>query len=84
MLRYLFSNLLGPPHPKQMQDVKGHACNVVGGCGAGCLCVPERSVRSGAPQYSAKASRKMATRGQTQSQSGVQNKAEYDPLHWGH
>ena len=82
MLRYLFPNLLGPP-PKPT-DAKGHTCNVVGGCGAGCLCVPEQSNRFGAPLCSATALPQTAKRGQTQSQSGVQTLSGCDPVHWGH
>lgn len=48
MLRFFIEVLLGPVKPpKHHAQVHGETrpCNVVGGCGAGCLCVPEQAER---------------------------------------
>jgi hypothetical protein len=44
MLQYFLWVLLGPvnpPHQVTQQGGGTRPCNVVGGCGAGCLCVPD-------------------------------------------
>lgn len=48
MLRFFIEVLLGPVKPpKHHAQAPGESrpCNVVGGCGAGCLCVPEQTER---------------------------------------
>ena len=46
MLQHFLRLILGPVRPPQQvahEVGKTKPCNVVGGCGAGCLCVPERA-----------------------------------------
>jgi len=65
MLRFLLRALLGPiKTPRNIEDQGGESrsCNVVGGCGAGCICVPDQSERSAGPQASAKPARSRTTR----------------------
>lgn len=55
MLRILTEVLLGPVKPPRhhaQDDGETRPCNVVGGCGAGCLCVPDQSAcPSAAPPF---------------------------------
>ena len=65
MLRFLLRALLGPIKPPQNIEDRGgesRPCNVVGGCGAGCICVPEQSEFSTVPRASAKSARHATTR----------------------
>jgi hypothetical protein len=86
MLRFLLQNLLHPAQPKQTEPpgAQGQACNVVGGCGAGCLCVPDQSAPSTAPQRLDTALCEMAERGQIRPRTAVPNLRDYDPVTWGH
>jgi len=46
MLRFFIQVLLGPvklPKHHAQQHGETRPCNVVGGCGTGCLCAPEQS-----------------------------------------
>jgi len=46
MLQFFIQVLLGPvkpPNHNAQMHGESRPCNVVGGCGAGCLCAPEHS-----------------------------------------
>ena len=85
MLHFLLRALLGPIKlPQNIEDRgdESRPCNVVGGCGAGCICVPDHSERSAGPRASGESARRATKHRHDLSRALSDKSREYALVPW--
>lgn len=85
MLRFLLRALLGPVKPPQNIEDRGgesRPCNVVGGCGAGCICVPDLSELSTGPRASGESGTRVTTHRHNPSRASPDTSRDYALMPW--
>ncbi len=85
MLHFLLRALLGPIKlPQNIEDRgdESRPCNVVGGCGAGCICVPEQSELSTVPKALRESAQRATTRRRNRSRALSEKSREYALVPW--